>query len=1111
MISKKSFSDIKLLLNKDVKEFNKIILSLVCVFILCIAGFISYFITNSYALFIDVIEGKKNISVSARLPLDTSGANAPELYDGMIPVYYDSTKNVWKKADSNNSNPDYQWYDYDSKMWANSVTYNHDLVYDESINSKGFYFDGTSTYMDEGNANYDFGNKFTVAARFKISQLPDSTTYYKIISNTESGGFSIAVNDSKIRTMVYSTGDGDYKRLYSDNLEVDTWYTVVLMCDGSNILLYLNGNEVDSVAYTESLKTSSASVLIGSEPDGNGAPSGDYFSGFISDVLVIKDALSNDEITKNYSSVINYINNPNEVFYEKYISKTSGKVVGANYTPEGLSFNGTNNYVDQGYEGYSFGNKFTIATRFKANGLTDTSYYKIISNTQNGGLSLSISGTTVKAMVYSANDSAYKNLVSSSIDTSQWHIAVITCDGSKLILYVDGVEAANVAYTESLKTSAVPLVVGGEPDSAGVVEGDYFNGLISDILVMKDSLTAEEVSSNYSTIFRYALNPNEVFYDDYDGPSHGTVVGANYTPEGMEFDGVNDYVDAGYLLYNFGNKISAAARFKVNSFSTSTTMYLVGNPSSSGFILEVGTDKTVCFHIYGVTTGAYVPVCSETTLEEDKWYTAVGTYNGTDLKLYLADEVKTASVSDTIKSSRMRIFVGANPDPNKVATSYFDGVISQALVINDVLTSEQVSQYYSGAIKHQENSNTLFYYDMRGYESRSNGSTIPMDVISTMQVWIPRFKYTIWNYNLDGTSFSEPQQIRISFEKGSSNTGQIVCNDLISGTAGSVSEVCRIKGSNSTCTDASCNGKTYTHPAFSFGSKELEGFWVSKFEVSNDINCVASESTAVGEGCNLTTINSISKPNSSRWRGAMISVFQNSFFRMNDEDNIYGLGASSDPHMIKSSEWGAVSYLSHSKYGINGNIALNSNSTNLTGCGPQASGSTSSGALCNSYETSLGNSASTTGNIYGVFDMVGGLSEYTMSNIASTDGVTMMSGNSATNNDHSGYSGILYEAGGFTSYTGSFDYPNKKYYDVYSYNTSSNNDKLSKLGDGLREVLSATNYSWYATSNSTYLPINTNPWWPRGSGYSSTTISIFNAGNTVGTSSITRASRFIIS
>ena len=48
--------------------------------------------------------------------LDTSGANAPKLVDNMIPVMYNGSN--WVKADSENSDEDYKWYDYTNKQWA---------------------------------------------------------------------------------------------------------------------------------------------------------------------------------------------------------------------------------------------------------------------------------------------------------------------------------------------------------------------------------------------------------------------------------------------------------------------------------------------------------------------------------------------------------------------------------------------------------------------------------------------------------------------------------------------------------------------------------------------------------------------------------------------------------------------------------------------------------------------------------------------------------------------------------------------------------------------------------------------------------------------------------
>ncbi|MEG0994905.1 MAG: hypothetical protein RSE91_02945, partial [Bacilli bacterium] len=52
---------------------------------------------------------------------DGSGAEAPKLTDGLIPVTYNSSTNNWVKADVVNG-IDNQWYDYDKQMWANAVT-----------------------------------------------------------------------------------------------------------------------------------------------------------------------------------------------------------------------------------------------------------------------------------------------------------------------------------------------------------------------------------------------------------------------------------------------------------------------------------------------------------------------------------------------------------------------------------------------------------------------------------------------------------------------------------------------------------------------------------------------------------------------------------------------------------------------------------------------------------------------------------------------------------------------------------------------------------------------------------------------------------------------------
>jgi len=392
------------------------------------------------------------------------------------------------------------------------------------------------------------------------------------------------------------------------------------------------------------------------------------------------------------------------------------------------------------------------------------------------------------------------------------------------------------------------------------------------------------------------------------------------------------------------------------------------------------------------------------------------------------------------------------------------------------------------------------------YSSAEIGTEIPMDKILTMQVWIPRYKYKVWNYNADGTKSSNEQQIEITFENGTNTTGEISCQDAISGTDGDPSETCKLKSTNATCTDATCNGKTYTHPAFTFGDEETKGFWVGKFEVSaaseDNVSKMAYDDTSSSKpevvklatpeiykfSCNYydgtedicSSIIPLTKPNVYSLRNGRVSDFETNIMKMKNSGNQYGLSTTTDTHMIKNSEWGAVAYLSHSKYGTctDGtckDIGINNNSNYITGCGA-AAGSRNS-TTCNAYNTATGMLASTTHNIYGVYDMSGGAYEYTMANIVSNDGTTMMSGYSSSSN--SGYTGKVYDNGNYISYTG-IDYPNTKYYDKYSFSDSDTSRIRSKLGDGIKEVYKG-NKGWYSDNSS--LAISNSPWIIRGGYY----------------------------
>ena len=221
------------------------------------------------------------------------------------------------------------------------------------------------------------------------------------------------------------------------------------------------------------------------------------------------------------------------------------------------------------------------------------------------------------------------------------------------------------------------------------------------------------------------------------------------------------------------------------------------------------------------------------------------------------------------------------------------------------------------------------------YLNATPGTTISMDDITTMWVWIPRFNaVTPSNYN--GGTQSKPNAIDVTFVK-----------------------------QNETAIDA-----------FTFGNKELSGFWYGKFEIGGSL-----ASSCTNETCNVSNI--VVKPNMTSLRSQKVSSYFFASRSMEQPNNSFGfINSEVDTHMSKNNEWGAVAYLTQSIYGrctsstTCTEVGINNNSGYITGYGAPAGSSSS--VTNGTYNTALGKDASTTGTIYGIYDMSGGAYEYVM-------------------------------------------------------------------------------------------------------------------------------------
>ena len=268
------------------------------------------------------------------------------------------------------------------------------------------------------------------------------------------------------------------------------------------------------------------------------------------------------------------------------------------------------------------------------------------------------------------------------------------------------------------------------------------------------------------------------------------------------------------------------------------------------------------------------------------------------------------------------------------------------------------------------------------YMNADVGITIPENDILAYYVWIPRYKYKLFNATY--ASGTTEQLIDVVFENGTSTTGTVTCTYASNGA-----ETCQNKA----------NGNWYTHPAFTMinasGNKtEYKGIWVGKFETTGD-----------------TTTPTI-KPGISSIRNITVGRMYNTGKLFRSTNYLTTTGANeSDSHITKNIEWGAVAYLKQSIYGLGiTDITNNSSSTH------SSSSYYTGGGSGTSYKTNTGQS--TTGNITGVYDMTGGAFEYVMGNYNKRAGSSALTVSTVPNEHIDIYSGTSVAASHLGDATG---------------------------------------------------------------------------------------------
>lgn len=286
-----------------------------------------------------------------------------------------------------------------------------------------------------------------------------------------------------------------------------------------------------------------------------------------------------------------------------------------------------------------------------------------------------------------------------------WKHMVFVHDGTKDLIYVNGVQVAEKNVSGTLNSTTKPFGIGYNV----VDKGNYFNGAMDEVLIFNSALSAGEIAALYALESTAPVIPQGKVADysftnnTLDGSGLGNhAIAKNVTPatdrfgfgnSAYSFNGTDATVWAANssALNSANTTISFWA--KPNSLPVSGEVYLLSNGGwqERWKISLPGHGKPV------FTTHSNGQCCSDldsgTPLTVGQWTHIVMTHDGTQDIIYLNGvQVNQKSAAGALDPTTKPLGIGYDPIDNG---SYFDGALDEVQIYNYAMNAGEVSGLYT--------------------------------------------------------------------------------------------------------------------------------------------------------------------------------------------------------------------------------------------------------------------------------------------------------------------------------------------------------------------------------------------------------------------------------
>jgi hypothetical protein len=429
------------------------------------------------------------------------------------------------------------------------------------------------------------------------------------------------------------------------------------------------------------------------------------------------------------------------------------------FSTRSVSFDGTNKHISVADStALQLSRNFTVSVWFNANSTQPANYPSLVSksaSTTDGWLigfkaatkQFGITRPGFTAIAYTPTD----------VSANVWHHGVVTVGNgttATVNVYVDGVLQATATTTEALAVTTTPLAIGRDNGCSAVLTTacGNFSGLIDDVRIYNRALSPDEITNlaskspagslvasgsqvNHIDPFNYPATGGLLGLWRMDEPVTGTVADASNglhdgTPNGtsgtnnkpqpsndipasmtsrdyrsLNFDGTDDYVDAGNVLNMGTNDLTLSAWVKTATSSAGGNVRAIAGKSFLGsqtgrysLLFENG-------NIEGLTDiggGGLTVTSSETPYIDNNWHLFTLVFNRSGNMILYADGISIGSTSISAgsavnMSTSDKFFIGAYQDGTGTAPAsgkYLNGNIDDVRVYSRALTAAEVKGLY---------------------------------------------------------------------------------------------------------------------------------------------------------------------------------------------------------------------------------------------------------------------------------------------------------------------------------------------------------------------------------------------------------------------------------